>query len=165
VRRAVENEARESIAALHLSALLYCVLKLRSHTASNARPCAKLARRATVHGVLASKSLSKVSAFSGCRYPASTYGSAVLASVERERRKKMANEGSCEADGGEGLWCARYDSNPLLKAKDPSGSAESERRRRAWSAACFIRCRAPDDRMVAAHLCRSQAWMVRQRDY
>ena len=28
------------------------------------------------------------------------------------------------------LWCARYDSRPLLKAKEPSGRAESERRRR-----------------------------------
>jgi hypothetical protein len=30
------------------------------------------------------------------------------------------------------LWCARYDSSPEEKAKEPSGSAESERRKRKW---------------------------------
>ena len=82
---------------------LYCVLKLRSHTASRARPCAMLARRATVHGVLASKSLSSVSISSGLRYPASTYGSAVLASVDNDSRRKVLNNGSWDADGGETL--------------------------------------------------------------
>lgn len=82
---------------------LYCALKLRSHTASSARPCAMLARRATVHGVLASKSLSSVSISSGLRYPARTYGRAVLASVDSDRRRKVLNSGSCDADGGESL--------------------------------------------------------------
>jgi hypothetical protein len=37
----------------------------RSHTLSKARPCAILARRATVQGVEASRSLSRVSIFDG----------------------------------------------------------------------------------------------------
>jgi len=58
----------------------------------------------------------------------------VLASVDKDSRRKVWNEGSCEAEGGDGLWCARYDSSPLLKAKDPKGSAESARRSKAWRA-------------------------------
>lgn len=50
----------------------YCVLKLRSQTVNSAWPCVTLALRATVHGVLASKSLSSVSISSGSRYAAST---------------------------------------------------------------------------------------------
>lgn len=135
-----EKAIRASTAAFLPSApglsedALYCDLKLRSQTASSARPCAMLARRATVHGVLASKSLSSVSISSGFRYPARTYGRAVLASVDRDRRRKVLNSGSCDADGGDSLWCARYDSRPLLKANEPSGSAESDKRSRAWSA-------------------------------
>lgn len=60
----------------------------------------------------------------------------MLASVDSERRRNVSKEGSCEADGGEGLWCARYDSRPLLKANDPRGSAESERSRSACRAGC-----------------------------
>lgn len=62
-----------------------------------------LARRATVHGVLASKSLSSLSISSGLRYPASTYGSDVLASVDNERQRNVLKAGTCEADGGDGL--------------------------------------------------------------
>jgi hypothetical protein len=75
--------------------------------------------------------LSSVSIVHGSRYPARTYGSAVLASVESESRRKVWNEGSCDAEGGDSLWCARYDSSPLLKANEPSGKAESARRSRA----------------------------------
>lgn len=74
---------------MRIFAVAYCTLKLRSHTVSNARPCAMLARRATVQGVLASKSLSKLSISPGLRYPARTYGNAVPASVARERRRKV----------------------------------------------------------------------------
>jgi hypothetical protein len=115
--------------------VLYCVLKLRSQTASSAPPCATLARRATVQGVLASKSLSSVSISHGLLYPANTYGSAVLASVESERRRNVWKAGICDAEGGDGLWWARYDSRPLLKAKEPRGRAESASRSRAWRAA------------------------------
>lgn len=58
----------------------------------------------------------------------------MLASVESDKRRKVWNAGNCDADGGDGLWCARYDSRPLLKAKEPSGRAESARRRSAWRA-------------------------------
>lgn len=61
----------------------------------------------------------------------------MLASVDNESLRNVLNAGNCEADGGDGLWCARYDSNPLLKANEPSGRAESESRRRAWRA---VRC-------------------------
>jgi hypothetical protein len=63
----------------------------------------------------------------------------VLASVDSERRRKVWNAESCDADAGEGLWCARYDSRPLLKANEPSGKAESARRRSAWSAVVVSR--------------------------
>lgn len=69
-----EKDVRASMAARRVfgadaesGEVLYCVLKLRSHTARSARPCAMLARRATVQGVLASKSLSRVSMSSGLR--------------------------------------------------------------------------------------------------
>lgn len=56
--------------------------------------------------------------------------------MESDRRKKFWNDDSCDdAVAVEDLWCARYDSRPELKAKDPKGSAESERRRSAWRAA------------------------------
>lgn len=55
--------------------------------------------------------------------------------MESDRRKKFWNDDSCDdAVAVEDLWCARYDSRPELKAKDPKGSAESERRRSAWRA-------------------------------
>jgi hypothetical protein len=111
VRRVVEKAVNASTALLcspcSCGLFVYCALKLRSHTATSARPCATLARRATVHGVLASKSLSSVSTPSGWRYPARTYGSAELASVDSERRRKVWKEGSWDAEGGEGRWCAR----------------------------------------------------------
>lgn len=140
VRRAAEKAVRASVASAlpDPSAssweVLYWVLKLRSQTASSARPWAMLARRATVQGVLASKSLSSVSIFAGSRYPASTYGSAVLARVDSDKRRKVLNSGSCDAEGGDSLWCARYDSSPLLKANEPRGRAESDNRSRAWRA-------------------------------
>jgi hypothetical protein len=72
--------------------------------------------------------------FSGSRYAARTYGRAVLARVHSERRRKAWNDGTWDAEGGDGRWCARYDSKPLLKAKEPKGRAESERRSNAWRA-------------------------------
>jgi hypothetical protein len=64
----------------------------------------------------------------------------VLASVDSDKRRKVWNAGNCDADGGDGLWCARYDSSPLLKANEPSGRAESARRSRAWRAVRVNRC-------------------------
>ena len=61
----------------------------------------------------------------------------MLASVDNERRRNVLKAGTCDADAGDGLWCARYDSKPLLKANEPRGRAESARRRRAWRA---VRC-------------------------
>jgi hypothetical protein len=43
-----------------------------------------------------------------------------------EEREKFKNEGKEDF----GRVCARYDSRPLLNAKEPSGRAESERSRR-----------------------------------
>ena len=44
--------------------------------------------------------------------------------------KEESDEGrKCEKEDLRGLW-ARYDSRPLLKANEPRGRAESERRRR-----------------------------------
>ena len=60
----------------------------------------------------------------------------MLARVDSERRRNVLNEGNCDADGGDNLWWARYDSRPLLKANDPRGRAESARRSSAWSAVC-----------------------------
>lgn len=67
----------------------------------------------------------------------------MLARVARERRRKVLKSGSCDADGGDSLWCARYDSRPLLKANEPSGSAESDSSSRAWramvrSVGCYV---------------------------
>jgi hypothetical protein len=64
-----------------------------------------LARCATMHGVEASRSLSRVSRFSGSRYPASTYGRDVLAreAIESLRKRWNVEEG----DVREGLLCAR----------------------------------------------------------
>ena len=72
MRSAAEKAARAAIAVsptpeVGVVLLLYCDLKLRSQTARSARPWATLARRATVQGVLASKSLSSVSISHGCR--------------------------------------------------------------------------------------------------
>jgi hypothetical protein len=63
----------------------------------------------------------------------------VLASVDSDKRRKVWKAGNCDAEGGDGLWCARYDSRPLLKAKEPSGRAESASRRRAWRAIDAVR--------------------------
>jgi hypothetical protein len=68
----------------------------------------------------------------------------VLARVDSDKRRKVWNAANCDADGADGLWWARYDSNPLLKAKEPSGRAESARSRRAWSAARVNSCRGSD---------------------
>lgn len=113
----------------------------RSQTPMSARPCAILARWATMQGVEASRSLSSVSSVSGSRYPASTYGRDVLAreAMESLRKRWKVEEG----DVRDGLLCARYDSSPLEYAKDPSGRAESERRSRACNderveSSCFL---------------------------
>lgn len=55
----------------------------------------------------------------------------MLARVDNDRRRKVLNSANCDADGGDSLWCARYDSRPLLKANEPSGSAESDSKSRA----------------------------------
>lgn len=48
--------------------------------------------------------------------------------MDRERNSLKEDNGVC--DGGSDLWCATYDSNPLEYAKEPSGNAESDIRRR-----------------------------------
>lgn len=48
--------------------------------------------------------------------------------LARERRERDRND----AKGWDRPLCARYDSRPEEKAKEPRGRAESERRRRAW---------------------------------
>jgi hypothetical protein len=64
----------------------------------------------------------------------------VLASVDSDRRRKV-----WKADSGwDDLWCARYDSNPLLKANEPNGRAESARRSSAWSASMILVCACRD---------------------
>jgi hypothetical protein len=87
----------------------------------------------------------------------------VLASVESDRRRNVWNRGSCDADGGDDLWCARYDSRPLLKAKDPSGRAESASRRSAWSAVQPLARR--DSCILAATTdpCHCKAWEAQAR--
>lgn len=59
----------------------------------------------------------------GFLYAPSTKGSVVEAYDETETGRKAEKEDVPRV-------CARYDSSPLLKAKDPRGSAESARRRR-----------------------------------
>jgi hypothetical protein len=58
----------------------------------------------------------------------------VLAYEDRDKGRKEVNEGLYNSDDAEeeegGRECARYDSSPELKANEPSGSAESESRRR-----------------------------------
>jgi hypothetical protein len=49
-----------------------------------------------------------------------------------DRSKNERNAGNELVDEGRSFACARYDSRPLEYAKDPSGRAESERRRSAW---------------------------------
>lgn len=63
----------------------------------------------------------------GWRWAARTKGSVVEAKEERERGRKEEKL----VRGGE---CARNDSRPEEKAKEPTGRAESERSRRKWFA-------------------------------
>lgn len=51
---------------------VYASLNARSQALSSARPCAMLARRVTVHGVDASRSLSSVFSWSGCLWAVRT---------------------------------------------------------------------------------------------
>ena len=62
----------------------------------------------------------------GAAYEAYRNGSVVVASVCRERWRKEISA----ARGAAGVVCARNDSRPEEKAKEPSGSAESLRRRK-----------------------------------
>lgn len=104
--------------------------RLFSQIDSSARPCATEARRPTAQMMEASSASSSSATRSGSRCARSTNGSVVLAYEERDKGRKEAKEG---LDGGceEGeRACARYDSSPELKANAPSGSAESESRRR-----------------------------------
>lgn len=71
VRSWWEKEVRALRASGSLSPL-YLDLKLLSQTARRARPWAMLARRATVQGVLASKSLSRSWIVEGWRWLAMT---------------------------------------------------------------------------------------------
>jgi hypothetical protein len=59
----------------------------------------------------------------GLRCVARTNGRVVEPYEEREKFKNAGKEDF-------GRVCARYDSRPLLNAKEPRGRAESERRRR-----------------------------------
>ena len=59
----------------------------------------------------------------GFLYAANTKGSVVEAYDETETGRKAENEDVPRV-------CARYDSKPLLNAKDPRGSAESASSRR-----------------------------------
>ncbi len=107
--------------------------RLRSQTARRARPWATEARRETVHGVLASKSLSRISSLAGSRYAANTYGRAVEDTEDRDSWRNARKDSP--ADPLERWrWWARYDSSPLLKANEPRGRAESESRRSVCSA-------------------------------
>lgn len=72
----------------------------------------------------------------GSRCAASTKGSVVLAYDDSESGRKEENE-DAEAAAEEVMdgpprrrVCARYDSRPELKAKEPRGRAESESKRR-----------------------------------
>ena len=65
----------------------------------------------------------------------STYGSEGDAMLWRDCSRNVSKAESfmvVEDLGPEMLWCARKDSRPELKAKEPSGRAESERSRRLW---------------------------------
>lgn len=68
--RRVEKERSALVAVVVVVVVVLRVLhagrKERSQTLRSARPCATLARRATVQGVDASKSLSRVAMVSGC---------------------------------------------------------------------------------------------------
>lgn len=94
------------------------------------------ARRATVQSVLASRCWSRSKSCEGERQAASTYGREVEAMLWSDCSRKLFKAESRLASwlcGPVSLWCARKDSRPELYAKDPRGSAESERRRRLWS--------------------------------
>jgi len=57
----------------------------------------------------------------------------VLATFARECSRKVSKAFVLETEvERRDLLCARKDSRPLLKAKEPRGRAESESRRRAW---------------------------------
>jgi hypothetical protein len=97
--------------------------KDRSQIDSNALPCATDALRPTVHIMAASKLSSRSIKSAGFLYAASTNGKVVEAYELREKSRNTGKEDF-------GRVCAMYDSRPLLKAKEPRGSAESESRRR-----------------------------------
>jgi hypothetical protein len=101
------------------------VLKDRSHIESRARPWATDARRPTVQMMAASRASSRSTRSVGLRWAARTKGSVVEAYDDRDNSKKAGKEEARRQ-------CARYDSRPLLNAKEPSGSAESARSRRKW---------------------------------
>jgi hypothetical protein len=63
----------------------------------------------------------------------------------RNAAKEPGEEWGGGVVDGETLVWARYDSRPLLKAKEPSGRAESERRRRKWLAG---ESKAADERLA-----------------
>ena len=75
----------------------------RSQTLRRARPWATLDRRATVHGVEASRSLSSTWSRKGSRYAARIYGRLVPAREERERDRKSWRRVVGEVDAGNGL--------------------------------------------------------------
>ena len=54
----------------------------------------------------------------------------MLETLEREWERKLSKVVSLVVWGG--LVCARKDSRPLEKAKEPRGRAESESKRRVW---------------------------------
>jgi hypothetical protein len=76
-----------------------------------------------VHIIAASSASSSSIRSFGFRWAARTNGRVVDA---YEKREKFKNAGKEDL----GRVCARYDSRPLLNAKEPSGRAESESRRR-----------------------------------
>lgn len=58
------------------------------------------------------------------------YGSVLVASACRESARKWGKVDAADEEAGWWLW-ARWDSSPAEKAKEPSGRAESARRRSA----------------------------------
>lgn len=90
---------------------------------SSARPWAVLARRPTVQTMAASSWSSSEASAAGSRCAARTKGSVVDAKDARDSGRKAEKA----VRRGE---CARKDSRPDEKAKEPTGSAESERSRR-----------------------------------
>jgi hypothetical protein len=104
--------AKEVIAAIALSLAEEATqeaAKALSQRPNSAFPCATLALLPTVHDVLASKSLSKVSSLSGVAYAAKTYGREVEARflILQCRKKWKSSGGVVVEDEKGGLWCAR----------------------------------------------------------